>query len=29
MAEFELEITTPERQFLKEPVQMVILPCTY
>ena len=26
MAEFELEITTPERQFLKEPVQMVILP---
>ncbi len=26
MAEFELEITTPERQFLKEPVEMVILP---
>lgn len=26
MAEFELEITTPERRFFKEPVQMVVLP---
>lgn len=26
MAEFELEITTPERQFFKDNVQMVILP---
>ena len=28
MAQFELEITTPEKRFFDEPVEMVVLPAT-